>query len=172
MKKNKAIKFLLSTIIGLLITSGAFAQQGNPLIQFVGKWEIDMKRTDFVQARVPEWILPRSLEIKQKKGVIRIDSKWYDEQMQQHYYTEYLSLDGTSNELILADGSKRVVSLKLNDEGIGFVLSVHTYNSNGDHDKDFTETWALEDDGKTLTIDRKAQLANDYSIKAYYGRNK
>ena len=172
MKKNNAIRFLLSALISLLVTSGAFAQQPNLLAGFTGKWEIDMKKTDFERVRVPIWLLPRSLEIKQKKEVVTIDSKWYDQQIKQHYYTEYLPLDGTAAELILADGGKRVVSLQPNYQGTGFVLSVHTLKSNGEQDKDFTETWALEDNGKTLTIDRKAQQANDYSIKAYYNRKK
>jgi hypothetical protein len=172
MKTSKAIRFLLIAFIILIITSSAFAQQANILAAFIGKWEIDMKKTDFERVRVPVWLLPRSLEIKQKKEVATIDSKWYDQQMKQHYYTEYLPLDGTSYELILADGDKRVVSMKPNDQGTSFVLSVHTLKSNGDRDKDFTETWSLEDDGKTLTIDRKAQQANDYSIKAYYTKIK
>lgn len=172
MKKKRSIIFLLSVFIGLLATSAGYAQQTSALAVFTGKWEIDMKRTDFERMRVPVWILPRSIAIRQKKEVLTIDSKWYDQQMQQHYYTEYLPVDGTSYELILADGGKRVVSLKPNGQGTSFVLSVYTLRSNGDRDKDYSETWALEDDGKTLTIDRKAQQANDYSIKAYYTKIK
>ncbi|MFI5163363.1 MAG: hypothetical protein ACHQHN_18940 [Sphingobacteriales bacterium] len=169
---KKATRFLLSAIIVLLVTSGTFAQQANVLTAFTGKWEIDMKKTDFERVRVPIWLLPRSVEIKQKKEVVVIDSKWYDQQMKQHYYTEYLPLSGSSYELILANGGKRVVSLNPNNQGTGFVLSVRMFKPDGDQDKDFTETWAMEDNGKTLTIDRKAQQANDYSIKAYYNKIK
>jgi hypothetical protein len=172
MKKNQTTRFLLSALMSLLVTSGAFAQQAGALAAFTGKWEIDMKKTGFEQVQVPIWILPRSLEIRQKKEVLTIDSRWYDQEVKQHYYTEYLPLDGTAAELILADGGKRVVSLKPNGQGTGFVLSVHTLKPGGDQDKDFTETWALEDEGKTLTIERKAQQANDYSIKAYYTKHK
>jgi len=63
MENNKAIRFLLSAIISLLVISGAFAQQPIVLAAFNGRWEIDMKKTGFEQVRVPDWILPRSFNI-------------------------------------------------------------------------------------------------------------
>jgi hypothetical protein len=95
----------------------------------------------------------------------------YDDQMDQHYYTETLPFDGTTTETITYGDNKRMVSMKWNFDNKGFMLSVRLAPSDGPSGTDFTETWSLENDGKTLVIDRIPAQANGYALKAYYDKN-
>jgi len=133
---------------------------------FSGKWELNLRKTDFKQA--PEWLVPRSLEVKQKTDAIIIQARIYDKEMVGHYYTETLSFDGTTRQTATYGSNKRTVSLKWEYGDKSFVLSVHAVTDGADAGSDFTETWSLENDGKTLVLDRVATQYGDYSIKAYY----
>ncbi|HZY37571.1 MAG TPA: hypothetical protein VFE53_13030 [Mucilaginibacter sp.] len=136
---------------------------------FSGKWNLNLKKTDL--SRIPNWLPTRSFEIKQKNDVITIEAKMYDDQMDQHYYTETLPFDGTTTETITYGDNKRMVSMKWNFDNKGFMLSVRLAPSDGPSGTDFTETWSLENDGKTLVIDRIPAQANGYALKAYYDKN-
>jgi hypothetical protein len=162
-KKANYMKRALVLILSLL-PFVSIAQKTD----FSGKWELDMRTTDF--ERVPEWLVPKSFEVKQKKDVIIFEVKIYDNQGVQHYYTETISFDGTTSETITYDNNKRMASLKWNADNKSFVLSVRPVTSDGQTGFDFTETWSLENDGKTLVVNRIATQANDYNIKAYYDK--
>jgi hypothetical protein len=135
---------------------------------FSGKWDLNLQNTDFQQA--PDWLFPKSIEIKQKNDLIIIEAKIYDNQRLQHYYTETISFDGTTSETITYDNNKRMASLKWKEDNKSFVLSVRPVTAEDQSGPDFTETWSLENDGKTLVVNRMATQANDYNIKAYYDK--
>lgn len=135
---------------------------------FSGKWVLNLRKTDFKQA--PDWLLPKSLEVTQKNDAIIIQARVYDKDMVGHYYTETLPFDGTSRQTATYGSSKRTVSLKWDYGDKNFVLSVHAVTDQDDTGTDFTETWSLENDGKTLVLDRVATQYGDYSIKAYYDK--
>lgn len=139
-------------------------------VDFTGNWAINLKKTDYGQA--PEWILPRSIEIKQKIDVIIIQSKAYDKQMVQHYYLEKIPFEGRLAETITYSNNKRMVSLNWNYDEKGFVLSVQLIMQDGKSPPAFTELWYLENGGKTLVIDRRATRADDFNVKAYYNKTK
>lgn len=116
--------------------------------------------------------MPRSLDVKQKADALIIEVKAYDNQRVQHYYTETIPFDGTTVETIIYSGTKRRVSLRWNNDNKGFVLTVRIIreDDDGTTNTDFTETWSLENDGKTLVIDHEPAQLNDYTVKAYYDK--
>jgi hypothetical protein len=151
-------------LILLLLPFMSMAQH----MDFSGKWNLNLQKTDFKQA--PDWLLPKSLEIKQKNDAIIIEARVYDDHRVQHYYTEILSLDGTISTTFTYNNNKRIVSLRWNLDNKSFVLSVRPVTADDQFGPYFTETWSLENDGKTLVLDRVASQANDYSVKAYYDK--
>ena len=160
---NKDMKRALLIIL-LLWPLLSMAQKAD----FSGKWNISSKKTDISQ--VPDWLPTRSFEIKQKNDEITIAAKFYDDQMTQHYYTETLPFDGTEVETITYGDNKRFVSLKWRFDDKSFTLSVRPATSDGSTSADFSETWSLENDGKTLVVERNATQANGYHLKAYYDK--
>jgi hypothetical protein len=135
---------------------------------FSGKWALNLRKTDFKQA--PDWIAAKSFEITQKNDVIVIQAKVYDQQMVEHYYTETIPFDGTTSETGTYNRNKRIVSMKWDYGDKTFVLSIRSVTGDDGSGKDFTETWSLENEGKTLVVDRVATQGDDYSIKAYYDK--
>jgi len=159
------MKRLLMSIL-LLFPLISMAQKTN----FSGKWNLNLQKTDF--KRAPDSIVPRSFEIMQKNDAIVIQAKVYDKDRLQHYYSETISFDGSKQETIIYADYRRIVSISWNADNKGFVLYVRLRNEDEDNpsSSDFTETWSLENDGKTLVVDREATQANDFSIKAYYDK--
>jgi len=157
MKRSLVLIFLLLPFISL-------AQK----TVFSGKWVLNLRKTDFKQA--PDWLVPKSFVITQKNDTIVIQARVYDNQMVEHYYSEIVPFDGTTSETIIYNRNKRVVSLKWDYGDKSFVLSVRLVKGDGQPDSEFTETWSLENDGKTLVVDRNARLLDDYSITAYYDK--
>jgi hypothetical protein len=161
-------------LLMILLPVFARAQKTDPpangRLVFSGKWTLDIRNTDFGQ--IPESILPREFEINQKSNAIVIQAKVYDKQMTQHYFTETISFDGTTSEVITYSGNKRLVTLKWNDDNKGFVLSVRLLMADGQSGSTFTENWSLDDEGKTLVLDRVATQADDFSLKGYYDKKK
>ena len=135
---------------------------------FSGKCDLNLQKTDFEHA--PDWLMPKSLEIKQKSNALVVEATIYDEHRMQHYYTETLSFDGTNSTTFTYDNTRRIVSLKWNLDNKSFVLSVRPVAGDDQEGFDFTETWSLENDGKTLVLDRVATQASDYNVKAYYDK--
>lgn len=158
MKKTLVLIFLLLPIMSI-------AQKSD----FSGKWNLNLKKTDLT--RVPDWLVTRSFEIKQKNDAIAIEAKFYDEQMVNHYYTETIPFDGTTVETITYADNKRIVSLKWDFDNKSFALSVRPATSDGPTGFDFTETWSLENDRKTLVVSHSPSQGNGYDYKAYYDKN-
>jgi hypothetical protein len=151
-------------LILLLLPFMSMAQKTD----FSGKWNLNLKKTDLT--RVPNWLPTRSFEIKQKNDFITIEAKMYDDQMVQHYYNETLPFNGTTTETVTYGDNKRSVSLKWNFDNKSFTLLVRPTTNDGPTGADFTETWSLENDGKTLVVDHIPSQLNGYTYKVYYDK--
>lgn len=151
-------------ILIMLIPFAGVAQKAD----FSGKWSLNKRKTDFKQA--PDWILPISFEIKQKKDMLVIQAKVYDKETNQHYYTESIPFDGKTSEVLLYNEDRRDVSLRWGYNDSSFILTIRFIKPDNSSGTTWTETWSLEDGGRTLAVDRVAQQADEYSIKAYYNK--
>jgi hypothetical protein len=134
---------------------------------FFGKWFLDKRKTDF--KNVPEWVVPVSFDIKQRKDALVVQTKEYDKDGNQHYNEESISLDGKTNEVLLYNQSRKDVSMRLiENDSSRMLLTIHIISPENTVGITYTETWSIEDAGKTLVVDRVAPLADEYSIKTYY----
>jgi hypothetical protein len=98
-----------------------------------------------------------------------IQAKVYDADMVQHYYDESISFDGKTNEILLYNQNKRDVSMRwASNNDSSCILTVRIIKPDNPAGITYTETWSLQDGGKTLVVDRVSPLADEYSIKAYY----
>src|ERR1700734_3457465 len=134
-------------ILILLIPLACAAQKAD----FSGKWSLNTRKTDFKQA--PDWIAPFSFEIKQKKDMLVIETKIYDKESNQHYYAESIPFDGTTNEVLLYNDNRRDVSMRWSYNDSVFQLTVRIIKPDNPSGTTYTETWSLQDGGKTLVVD-------------------
>ena len=157
-------KMLLFLFVGISLTS--FSQKAD----FKGSWIINKDKIEWGAA--PEWVLPRSFTIEQDKDKMNFVRTFVDDSLQEHPYQEALIFDGSETTGTTYSGSQRISSLKWNDDGQTFVLSTHGTRTSGESTGTATETWALQDEGKMLVIDRSVIQGNgmQYSIRAYYDK--
>ena len=149
-------------LIMLLICSSitAFAQKTN----FTGKWLINKSKIDFGQA--PEWIVPKSIQIEQGTDKITVTKTNLNPELKDLVpVTDRLTFDSKPFERTTAAGLLVTSSLKwLNDSS--FTISLKTTKQQA------TETWNLEDSGKTLTINREVEQTDGlkYTVRCFYDK--
>jgi hypothetical protein len=139
-----------------------------PLTDFSGNWMVNKSKTQFGNA--PEWILPKWFSVEQKQNAISIERTQADDSMKQRSFKESLSFDGTESTSETYKHAKIMSILKWNEDGKTFSLSAHSLDENNKAGASYSEVWSLEDNGKTLVIDRDVTQANGYkyNIKAFY----
>lgn len=151
-------------ILAFLIctSTAAFAQKTN----FSGTWKLDTTKTTFKteSGPAPKDIIPWTVKIDQQSDQlvltrISIDSAMHDLAP----VKETLAFDGTPLQRKVSDAQVTTslrwlddASVKLDRNGGKLIAS---------------ETWTLEDGGKTLVIDRTVEQKSNgfkYAIKGYY----
>jgi len=146
----------------LICTSmSAAAQKTN----FSGNWLINKTRTNFSRASAAEWVVPKTIKVDQQAAQLILTRISTDGQLQQLApITETLAFDGTPFQRVPASGATVTTTIHwLGDTS--FTLTRKGAAS-------ATETWTLEDNGKTLVIDYSVDQADggSYKIKCYYDR--
>ena len=144
----------------LVCTSlSAFAQKTN----FSGTWQLDTLKTAFGEA--PRSIIPKIIKIDQQAAQLVLTRISLNDQMQeQPAMMETLALDGTPFQKTPA-ATPVTTTLHWLDDSTLMLTRNGTLNA--------TETWTLEDGGKTLFIDRSVEQKSNgykYTIKCYYTR--
>jgi hypothetical protein len=154
MKKLMFLVLLCSSVT-------AFAQK----INFSGSWLINKTRTDFIGSRAAEWVVPKTLKIDQQADKLILIRMSIDNQLQDlPPVSETLAFDGTAFQRTQASGLAVTTSLHWLDN-TSFTLTRKGTNET-------EETWTLEDNGKTLVVDRNVEQADGskYEIKCYYDK--
>src|SRR5450631_4391987 len=138
----KKIIFILS----LLTSIHAVAQKTD----YTGRWLIDKQKTDFEGARAVEWVVPRIISIDQHTDKLILTRTLTDSLLtDKRPIEEVLSFDGTPFKRIVPPGPQVVTSLHwLNDQ---------SFKIGRKGTQTVTETWTLEDSGKTLIIVRAVE---------------
>ena len=158
-------------VIVLLFSLKASAQR----ISYSGNWRINKEKINWTvigNFKVPEWTLPKGFVINQNASEIMFERIMLNGDLSEFKYTEILKYDGTSSEIITPNGTNRKSFLEWNSDKNTFIIS-----SRGTVDKETTniiENWSIEDEGKTLVINRHVEQSNGwkYDIKAYYDKTK
>jgi len=141
--------------------TSAFAQKSN----FSGTWKLDTIRTTFGQG--PSWTIPKKLTVAQHTDSLVLTRVNLNTQMQEQTpVTETLTFDGKPFQRTIQETQVTTTLQWLEDNS--FKL---TRNGN----LNATETWRLEDSGKTLVVDRSVEQRSNgfkYTIKGYYNKEK
>ncbi|SDE85241.1 hypothetical protein SAMN05216464_11055 [Mucilaginibacter pineti] len=136
-------------IIALLcLSTAAFAQKKT---DFTGKFKVNKERTNFGQA--PEFILPRFIIVKQTGDKLIVSRIKLDQQlMELPAVSDTLAFTGNAGFKWLSDTS----------------LQVSKQNGAAS----WTEIWTLEDQGKTLHLERDVVQSDDfkYHTIAYFDK--
>lgn len=148
---------LLTLLIGISVS--AIAQKTN----FSGTWEINKSKTNFTEARAAEWVVPRVIKMFQQPEQLTLTRTSTDNQLRdQPAVTEVLPFNGTPFQR--ASGGTQIVTVLSWVDDHAFTISRKGTST-------AKETWRLEDDGKTLVIDRRVDSEQgSYSLKCYYDK--
>ncbi len=137
----------------------AFAQKTN----FSGTWNLDKTRTDFGEA--PEYVLTKTYKVEQLGSKIYLTTIGLTDDLKERSPgTDTLNFNGTVSQRHTISGKLLNTALqwKANDS---LVITV-------ERKPDFTntETWTLEDGGKTLIVEKFIAQGNgvNATIKGYY----
>ena len=156
------MKQLRTIIVAFLILNSVstFAQKTN----FSGNWTIDTIRTVFGQA--PKTVIPKTIKIDQQADILTLTRISINAQFQEQApVTEALSLAGTPLQRTV-DGGQVITTLRwLNDTSLALTRNGVNFNA--------TETWSLEDGGKTLVIKRAVEQKENgfkYVLKCIYNK--
>jgi len=146
-------------ILLMSITSGAFAQKTN----FSGTWEINKDKTNFAEARAAVWVVPRQIKIDQQSAQLTLTRVSTDNQLQdQPAITEVLAFNGKPFERTYGDTKVTTILNWKDDQAISIQRKGASTAK---------ETWTLEDNGKSLVIDRDVEtLQGNYHVKCYYDK--
>jgi hypothetical protein len=160
--KDTLIKNTLVTLIFFLVVGALFAQTN-----FSGGYAIDTAKTDFGQA--PQWVLPVSFTINQQGTKVALTRYTSDAHGNTNSYSEQLTPDDTVTTKITGNLSRKTI-LTWGTDQTSFTLIYFTTDLTDKPLNKATEKWSLQDEGKTLVLDRLVEQANElsYPIKGYY----
>ena len=154
----------LFTAALLCAATGAFAQKTN----FSGNYKVNEEKVNWGPA--PKYILPRYIKVEQLKDKVIIARTPLNQQLEeQSPVVDTISFDGTVFNKLNANGTKTSSSLKWTDDK-SFVLIRKSVGTDGVVSNTTTETWILEDAGKTLFVSRDIDGRMKYNTKAYFSK--
>jgi hypothetical protein len=124
-------------------------------------------KTDFRQA--PQWVLPVSFTIDQQATKVTVTRHTLDAQGNTNSYSEHLTPGDTVTTKITGNLSRKTILTWDTGQG-SFTLIYFTTDATDKPLNKATEKWSLQDEGKTLVLDRLVEQANglSYPIKGYY----
>jgi len=135
---------------------------------FAGNWKLNESKSELGQFGR---FAPHTVKAEQKDDAISITRIATGFNGDERTTTETLTYDGKESESILFGNSKKKSTIKWSDDGKTFSINytlLLDFNGQTNEIKG-TETWALSDDGKTLTIQNNSSSPQgDISTKAVY----
>ena len=163
MKNKLTLKF--ACIIALTIfTISAKAQTKD----FSGKWKRNDSRSIVSEGVSPNTI-PQALEIKQTAKQLIITRTLKNAGVTS--YQETLNLDGSKSISHPAATMTKETTLTRSPDKSSFTTMNTYYNSSGEADHTFKETWKLENEGSTLHISATwAQGAATHQLEEYFAK--
>jgi hypothetical protein len=149
------------------ILTGIFPRETD----FSGKWVINKDKVEWGQA--PVYVLPYSFEIKQKKLNLTIQRTVIDDKENKNQYTEEFNNKRQDSVVVSTSNSMRkIYRFQWNDDHRQFTVGSQNILADGTRGNTSTETWSLDEAGKTLQIRRDVKQADgfEYTITGYYDK--
>jgi len=144
----------------------AFSQKAD----FSGFWHLNKSKTDFKQA--PEYILPRTLEVKETGTTMTIVRTQLTTQLEEKQYAETINLDGKTSQTTTISGNNEYDSVDQHTNSTNLTIGMNILKPDNSLVTTVSERWSLTNGGKTLVIDRHVHQFNgmDYDITAYFDK--
>ena len=144
-----------------------YASQTN----FSGHWQLNKSKTDFGQLH--EYSVSRALDVTKSDVALLIDRTGLNTKLEEKHYSEQFNLDGTSTRTTTNNGHPEVDSIENNPDVPALILDMGVTMDEPSFSGilNITETWTLEDGGKTLLVDRVIQQGPArVEVKCYYDK--
>lgn len=158
----------MKLLLGLLLV-GNTALIDRENIDFTGNYVINKEKTNLGPA--PEWILPRYLKVEQQANRSLITRTTLNKNLEEQMpVTDTLAFDGSI--FIRQTNVKKVNSLLIWKNDSIFIIEKKTLTPDGQLEGSITEQWQLEEEGKTLVINRSIEQSNGvkYATRAVFDR--
>jgi len=159
---------IMKLLLCLLLTGSAVL--GGKKTDFSGTYVMNKTKTNLGPA--PEWILPRYIKVEQQKKTVVIARTGLNQQLEeQPPVADTLAFDGAA--FVRKVGGNNVVSSSLNwNTDTSFEIDRKTINDMNIAVSTLKESWTLEEEGKTLVINREVVQANGkaYQTRAVFDR--
>jgi hypothetical protein len=163
---NTSIKFI--SIIMLTVMTSANILQSK--ISFDGKWTINISKSEFNSLK-PD-LAPKQIIVKQTLDSIALTKTFEHPGTAPQSYTQIFSYNGKPTERLARGGvERRVISIAYKSDTLIFTTQGYVNNQGLKWEYTATENWSLSQDGKILTVQRKAVLPDrTETYKAVYNK--
>jgi len=161
------LKKQLDKLLGVPVAPFAlspYARQSD----FSGHWQLSKTKNNL--KKLSETFVSNALNVTKNENALVVERTRVNKEMKESHYSEEFMLDGTSTRTMVKQFPE-VDSLESNPDipalTLGMCLKVATAMS-----LNFTETWTLEDGGKTLVVDRQQNMSGTAmkGVKVYYDK--
>ena len=135
-------------------------------VDFSGSWIMNTEKSDF-GGLAPSTMIKR-MEVRQQSSAISIQRFVDPNGPQDTVSLEVLRFDGSATETKVS-GAQKVSTMKWADDGRSFTEISET--TDGHYDRTNTQTWALSEDGRSLTTESNIVLkatGNVFKTKMVY----
>ena len=156
-------KTLFILFILLIITSSVpvIGQQ----VDFSGEWILNKEKT--VLSDNPVFL--SRVSIKLKSDSLLTTRVYENENGEEYPFEENLSLDGKEYKIVIYDMPRTAKASRSNTDGSFIIESTTTfYGDNGEEDFTTKETWKMDNEGKTLTIDFTNKISGNETVGTNY----
>jgi hypothetical protein len=157
MKTKASFIFLMI----LLISSTIFGQVSN----FTGVWKLNREKS----VQTNNQIFLSRINITLKSDSLLTSRVYENTNGEEYFFDENLSLDGKDCKIVIYEMPRTTKATRSNTEGNLVIESTTTFNgNNGEENLIAKETWKVDNDGKTLTIDFSNKMSGGETTGTNY----
>jgi hypothetical protein len=157
MKTKASFIFLMI----LLLSSSIFGQESS----FTGEWKLNREKS----VQTNNQIFLSRINIKLKSDSLLTSRVYENANGEEYFFDENLSLDGKDCKIVIYEMPRTTKATRSNTEGYLVIESTTTFNgNNGEENLISKETWKVDNDGKTLTIDFSNKMSGGETTGTNY----
>ena len=158
--KTKTI-FIFLTLLFIACSFSASGQSAN----FSGNWALNREKTVLADNQ----IFPSKVSIKLKSDSLLTTRVYENMNGEEYPFEENLSLDGKECKIIIYNMPRTTKASRSNTDGSLIIESTTTFNGNNGEENIITkETWKVDNEGKTLTIEFTNKISGNESAGTNY----
>jgi thiol-disulfide isomerase/thioredoxin len=162
---DPALKKQVDQLLGIPVAPFALSRYARQT-DFSGHWQLNTNKTHSGGSLQGS----SALTVTKSDTALLIDRTNVNEEKQQKHYSQQFRLDGSSTQTTTSSGSLETDSIVNSPDIPALTLGMSTKKFN--IDVSITETWTLDDGGKTLVVDRQVVVPGlgKVEVKGYYDK--